>query len=752
MLFRSFAALGSLAALAVVPVAANAASAGNGVQAATSVTVFLRAHDSSALNRLARNHTMARRARIDAVREVVPSPADHAVAANALTARGFTVVDESTWSVSATAPANTVAHTFGSRPTLGSNPSAARRTAATGALPNLPADLSSVASAAFPTSGGPAPFHPLSTDLDGHDFRNAYTSPARTSAGTAPYSGSGSKLTIATLQLSGWNSGSLTTYAGLNGIPYNSSTLTQVPVGQRTVPTTADDDGDVEVALDQEAILSTDPYAHQRAYFAPNTDAGYAGVFSQVLDDVLRNGHAYQGGDSRIAALSVSWGSCEPSNTPGTIDGVLEPIMKSLVAAGVTIFAATGDDGIYDCLDANGNPVSQVAVDYPASSPEVVAVGGTSLSSTDGAANTGGNWAESAWSCSGFTACTSQTGGGSGGGVSSHFAEPTYQTDAVGTSATAKRMVPDIAADADPDTGFQIVLNGQAGVVGGTSLAAPVSAALLVDMLSAHGASRGIGDIHTELYGAPATDFRDIASGSNGPGSSHAATAGYDTVTGLGAPLWPALARLLVSPTTATAKLALPSLHRHGGARTVQLSWGGSWTTAASVAVKRVGGGTILTRSSTAPSGSATFRGSPGATYQLTVSQRNETDHASTSRTIVVPVDNTAVTFHGRWSRHNAGHAIGGNYRVSAKRAISAKVHLTGRRYAVVFRVGPAYGKAAILVNGHRVRTVQMHAKKAGFRSVAFWGSSAKPVAKRTVTIRPAGKKAVTLDAFYAYR
>jgi len=707
----------------------------------TSVTVFLRSPDNAALTRLARSRGTGHRARIAAVRDVVPSGDEHANASAALVAHGFTVVDESTWSVTATAPATTVAATFGNR-------------SGTGALPRLPHDLSGLAISAFPTTGGPAAFHPLASALDGGAFRNAYTSP-----GTTPYDGSGTPLTIATLQLDGWKSADLATYASAHGLAYSSSTLTQVPVDQASVPTTSTDNNDVEVDLDQESILSTDPSAHQRVYFAPNTAAGFADGFSQVLDDVLADAHAYQGGDPSIAALSVSWGDCEQNTGSSEIANTLEPIMKSLVAAGVTIFSSSGDDGAYDC------GTSAHTVDYPGSSPEVVSVGGTSLTSTDGAANDGGNWSEAAWSCDSFATCAGAHGtGGSGGGVSTVFAEPAYQSAALSSALDARggRLVPDIAAVGDPGTGFTITTSdakyGPTATFGGTSLAAPVSAALFTSMLSARGATHGVGDIHAGLYSAAGTSaFRDVTSGSNGSAATDVAATGYDTVTGLGAPLWPALAATIVlpappAPPAVTAGLSLPNLHSSTGTRTVRATWSAAPATTADVTVSRPGQAGVVSRTGTTPSGSLTFPGSAGATYTLTVKAHNGSATTTTTRSIAVPVDDRAFTTAHGWKRHKTSTAVGGSFLTSTKRTSTAHVRLSGRHYALVVRVGPSLGSLAVLVDGHRVRTINLHAARNGFRTVNIWGTATSPVAARTIAVRPAGAKAIGLDAVYAYR
>ncbi len=108
--------------------------------------------------------------------------------------------------------------------------------------------------------------------------------------------------------------------------------------------------GDIEVALDQESILSTAPSAHQQAYFAPNDSTAHFNMaFEAVLDDVLGKDAKHK--NPNIVALSSSWGQCE-SQTGAAAIRSLEPTLQSLTAAGVTVFASSGDAGIYDCGDS----------------------------------------------------------------------------------------------------------------------------------------------------------------------------------------------------------------------------------------------------------------------------------------------------------------------------------------------------------------------------------------------------------------
>lgn len=593
------------AGLATTPAAAAAAP--------TSVMVLLKAPDQPALNRLAVAHGLSRAQRVAALGRLIPSAAAHRTVVDRLEAAGFTVTDETAWTVSAAAASTTVEATFGTPPpTPGgvtgpatSDAAAQARLRSVSTLPTVPSGISSVAQGVITSNGGPDLFHPADACLaqchTGTDFRNAYTAPHVT-----PPTGAGASepLTVATLQFAGWNPSDLTQYAAKIGVPdpVASGQYRQVPVKQTSVPAASKSErgDDEEVDLDQEALLATAPSINQRAYFAPRSTPGdYLAELNQVLADVLQSNRAYDGGDSRIVALSTSWGACEPefkyafANSSVT---AVENVLKSLTAAGVTVFAASGDDGVYDCGDSSHS--TRIATDYPASSPEVVAVGGTRLKHIGTPApNTGHNWSDTSWSCHSAQTCQGFAAGdtgGSGGGESSLFALPAYQKKGIGSQpfrtttgkrgnfhAQLHRLVPDIAANGDPASGFKVLTTdphdapGCAGgvtgnctatplIIGGTSLSSPVSAALFANLLASHGATAGIGDIHTALYTAYAAHqgaFRDITVGRNGHQADVDARAkkgraaelpvtaqkGYDTVTGLGAPLWPRLAPYLFS-------------------------------------------------------------------------------------------------------------------------------------------------------------------------------------------------------------
>lgn len=777
--FVTLGVVAGVGATAVPPAAAGTTA---------TVTVFLKAPNLAGLRALANRHDLTHAQRMAALRPLLPGPAQHATALRALRAAGFTIGHETAWSISASAPSATVDASFGTHPTMRAHATPAQRRAATGPYPALPASLRGVASAAYPTAGGPAMFHPHDSNgvLAGADFRNAYTSADLTARGQPPYSGNdpSATLTIATVQFASWNPNDLTTWAnspnvGVSGFDA-ANDLTLVPVDQPSVPApTSTNDGDDEVDLDQEAILSTDPYAHQRAYFAKNTAASNYDAFAQVLDDVTQDSYAYDGGDPHIVALSSSWGACEADNGSQFINA-MEPVLSSLVAAGVTVFASTGDDGVYDDCGSSGNN-AEANVDYPASSPEVIGVGGTSLSAIGSSApNTGANWAESGWSCGSFVEC--QDHGGGGGGVSgtsslSGFAKPAYQ-DAIQNapfSQATTRLVPDISADADPTTGFPVYTsdptdNQQAGtgylVFGGTSLAAPMSAALFTDALAAHAVTAGVGDIHSALYESYAAgdgSFRDITTGSNGSGTdapqdpSVNAGPGYDTVSGLGAPLWPKIVSHVLNPLappSATATISLSQPHSATSPYQVTASWtgtaasGGLAVQNATVQIARVGqSGSVYSSANAPANGSQTFTATPGSTYTLTVTARDlaGTTSATRTATVVVPIDDKAFRYSGSWRRIRGAGDLAGSLSQTAHRKADASVAATGRVYSVLARVGPAYGKLAVFEGGTRLGIINLYSRHAYLARIRIF--SAKSTASRGFDFVCLGKKSASSSA-----
>jgi kumamolisin len=249
---------------------------------------------------------------------------------------------------------------------------------------------------------------------------------------------------------------------------------------------------DSEVLLDIEVAGALAPGARLAVYWTPNTERGFIDAATRLVHDTTR----------RPTVLSISWGAAESTWTRQAMH-VLDGIFLSAAAVGVTVLAASGDDGSRD-----GVHDGRAHVDFPASSPHVLACGGTKLHlHRDGRLAS-----ESAWS-------------DSGGGHSRVFPSPRWQRSRRG------RGVPDVAADADPDTGYTVRVDGEDQVLGGTSAAAPLWAALVARANQHRG--RPLGLLAPRLYGSARDALRDVTQGSNG---AYTATVGWDACTGLGTP------------------------------------------------------------------------------------------------------------------------------------------------------------------------------------------------------------------------
>jgi kumamolisin len=267
---------------------------------------------------------------------------------------------------------------------------------------------------------------------------------------------------------------------------------------------------DGEVMLDIEVAGAVAPGARIAVYFAPNTERGFLDAVSTAIHDSVR----------RPSTVSISWGGPESTWTGQAITA-LDTVLQDAAALGVTVFCASGDAGSGD-----GAGDSLAHTDFPASSPHVLACGGTRLTAgPDGIA------AEVVWN-------DGPAGGATGGGISDAFEVPTWQSGAsVPPSANPGgrrgRGVPDVSGDADPQTGYRVLVGGRATVVGGTSAVAPLWAGLVALLNERLG--RPVGFLNPALYGAvqAAGGFRDITEGGNG---AYSAGAGWDPCTGLGTP------------------------------------------------------------------------------------------------------------------------------------------------------------------------------------------------------------------------
>lgn len=330
---------------------------------------------------------------------------------------------------------------------------------------------------------------------------------------------SGKDQTIAIIELGGgYNSSDLDAYwrqLGLNPVSVTSVSVS----GAQNSPEGDPNSADGEVALDIEVAGAIAPESRIVVYFAPNTDQGFLSAINAAIYDQVH----------KPSVISISWGAAESEWTPQAMNA-FNAAFHDAALLGISVCVAAGDNGSSD-----GEQDGHNHVDFPASSPWVLACGGTRLVARNGIRH-----AETVWN-------DGTNGGATGGGVSSHFSKPAYQASIhvpkpAGTVNTTGRGVPDIAAVADPETGYAVMVDGQEGVVGGTSAVAPLWAAFIA--LCNEQLGKNLGWFHPKLYGTIAQHkgLHDITSGNNG---TYKATSGWDPCTGLGTPNGQAILDLL---------------------------------------------------------------------------------------------------------------------------------------------------------------------------------------------------------------
>jgi kumamolisin len=329
-----------------------------------------------------------------------------------------------------------------------------------------------------------------------------------------PQGATASGQTIGIIELGGgYRTADLSAY--FKGLGQTAPQVTAVSVDQgKNTPGTASG-ADGEVMLDIEVAGSVAVGAKIVVYFAPNTDQGFIDAISTAVHDTA----------NKPSVISISWGGPESSWT-AQATSALDAACQSAATLGITITVAAGDNGSSD--GATGNNV-----DFPASSPHVLACGGTKLVGNGSGITSEVVWNEQA-----------NGEGATGGGVSSVFALPSWQANAsvpAPSGGAGGRGVPDVCGDADPVTGYQVRVDGQSMVIGGTSAVAPLWAGLLALNNQQNGTTAGF--IQPQIYAARAASaFNDIVSGNNG---AFSAGPGWDACTGLGSPIGSKLIALL---------------------------------------------------------------------------------------------------------------------------------------------------------------------------------------------------------------
>jgi kumamolisin len=321
------------------------------------------------------------------------------------------------------------------------------------------------------------------------DLRRIYNFPLN-------YNGAGQ--TIAFIQLGGgFRQNDLDVY--FNSLSINSPTIQFVSVnGGINNPTTVNSD-DVEVMLDLCVAIGVANGIVPKVYMAPNSFKGFIDAVLKAVSD-------------KVNVISISWGAPEIYWSTSNRNS-MNLALKLAATNGITVCVASGDNGSSD-------GVKGLNVDFPGSSPYVVCCGGTKCVTSNNAIISEVVW-NSAY-------------GATGGGYSNFVTRPSYKSQLLIKSN--KRGAPDVAANADPATGYKIITDGQNIVVGGTSAAAPLWAGIIACMNQ--GLGKNLGHVNSKLYSTLAftknnKPFRDTVSGNNG---AYTAKTGWDACTGLGTP------------------------------------------------------------------------------------------------------------------------------------------------------------------------------------------------------------------------
>ena len=298
-----------------------------------------------------------------------------------------------------------------------------------------------------------------------------------------------------------------------------------IPVNNVSVDPAADPDSTGEVMLDIDVAGALAPDATIAVYFSTFDEKGLIDAIGAVIADKTN--------DPSVVSISWGWDENQPFQnsilwTPLAISHISESFLAA-AQLGITVCVSTGDDGS-EAQVKDG----RAHVNYPATDASVLAVGGTTLHKGAGGQPTIGS--ELVWN--------DGPGSGTGGGISDYIAVPSWQQGIVPASINPTnfqgRGIPDVAANADPDTGYLSYSGGQFGIVGGTSAAAPLWGALIA--LCNQQLNARVGNFNALLYSSigPNNVLHDITQGNNDTdgllNGSFAAAPGWDACTGWGTP------------------------------------------------------------------------------------------------------------------------------------------------------------------------------------------------------------------------
>lgn len=343
-----------------------------------------------------------------------------------------------------------------------------------------------------------------------------------------PSNANGTGQCIAIIELGGgFKSQDITSYFK-NTLKIPPPTVEAVSVdGAQNSPTGNPNSADGEVMLDIEVAGAIAPKSSLAVYFAPNTDQGFYDAIATAVHDTQRN----------PSVISISWGGPESSWSQQSLNA-FNTLLENASTLGVTVCVAAGDNGSTD-----GVTDGLQHVDFPASSPFALACGGTKLKAAGSKYGSEEVWNE-----------TASQEGSTGGGVSDFFPKPSHQDavnvpKSVNPGSFAGRGVPDVSGDADPASGYDVFVDGQASVIGGTSAVAPLWAGLTACINQLLGTK--VGELNSLLYsqvGPVNGTFHDITQGNNG---AYSAAVGWDACTGWGTPIGTAIIAALTGKSAA---------------------------------------------------------------------------------------------------------------------------------------------------------------------------------------------------------
>jgi pseudomonalisin len=349
----------------------------------------------------------------------------------------------------------------------------------------------SAGKAAFPAAGLPTSLNYPATYTP-QQLNAMYDSPSA-------QTGAGQQLAIMTEGDVSQPKADLATFEKTYGLP--TVTWNQINVGTPSTDTSGDDEWDLD---SQYSTAFAPGVTTLNVYVGPslNDDDILTTINKWVTDDIAKQG-------------SFSAGECDILADASGFTTGLDAVLKQADAQGQTMFFSSGDTGS-QCpaiTGVNGVPAGIPDTNYPASSPYGIGVGGTSVLNNNPLSEIG-------WYAG-------------GGGLSPVEPAASFQANAkvLGVAAPPTRGVPDVSLDADPESGYDVVVSGTVEGIGGTSASAPSWQGIWARVNGAHS---GLGFAGPVLYSTePSSAFNDITIGANG---AYTAGPGYDLVTGLGTP------------------------------------------------------------------------------------------------------------------------------------------------------------------------------------------------------------------------